>query len=156
MCLGDIRGKRALVLGCGGGQDVVALVKLGAVAVGIDSSPKQLAYARKFAQGRDADNASFVEGGVEDLSRFDDASFDLAVSIHVLDYVERVEDALSQAARVLKPAACWRSRSSIRSVRTSMARRPCTCGTRTGRRMRTGRGSSRMDIGASYGTTSAP
>jgi ubiquinone/menaquinone biosynthesis C-methylase UbiE/ADP-ribose pyrophosphatase YjhB (NUDIX family) len=100
--LGDVKGKRALVLGCGGGQDVVALVKLGAIAVGVDSSPTQLAYARKFAQGRDADNASFAEGCVEDLSRFDDASFDLAVSIHVLDYVERVGDALVEAFRVVK------------------------------------------------------
>ncbi|MBI5288975.1 MAG: methyltransferase domain-containing protein [Chloroflexi bacterium] len=100
--LDDVAGKRALVLGCGGGQDVVALAKLGAVVTGIDRSEVQLAYARKYASGR-TDNASFVEGGLEDLLRFDDDSFDLVVSIHALEYVEHAEAALAEAARVLKP-----------------------------------------------------
>jgi ubiquinone/menaquinone biosynthesis C-methylase UbiE/8-oxo-dGTP pyrophosphatase MutT (NUDIX family) len=101
--LGDVRGKRAVVLGCGGGQDVVALVKMGAVAIGIDYSARQLEYARKYAGRNAADNASFIECGIEDLSRFDDASFDLALSIFVLDYVERIEQVLNEAARVLRP-----------------------------------------------------
>jgi ubiquinone/menaquinone biosynthesis C-methylase UbiE len=101
--LDTVRGKRAIVLGCGGGQDVVALSKMGAVAVGIDQSSEQIAYAMKHAANAGAANASFVECAVEDLSRFDDASFDLAVSIHVLDYVERIDGALTEAARVLKP-----------------------------------------------------
>ncbi|HYM15696.1 MAG TPA: methyltransferase domain-containing protein [Dehalococcoidia bacterium] len=101
--LGAVRGKRALVLGCGGGQDVVALARLGATAVGIDQSPAQLAYARRYAGNRRVDNASFVEGDLTDLSRFDDASFDFAISIHALDYVADVERALAEAARVLKP-----------------------------------------------------
>ena len=44
----------------------------------------------------------FVQGNVEDLSRFDDQSFDLAISIHVLGYVERADRAIAEAARVLK------------------------------------------------------
>jgi SAM-dependent methyltransferase len=103
LLLDDVRGKRAIVLGCGGGQDVVALAKMGAIAVGIDVSMKQLQYAKKYAERHGAENASFVEGTVEDLSRFDDESFDLAVSIHVLGYVERAERAFAEAARVLKP-----------------------------------------------------
>jgi ubiquinone/menaquinone biosynthesis C-methylase UbiE len=78
---------------------------MGAVAVGIDQAPKQLEYARKYALTGNASNSSFVEGSIEDLSRFDDESFDLALSIHVLDYVERVDGALREAARVLKPGA---------------------------------------------------
>ncbi|HXK33698.1 MAG TPA: methyltransferase domain-containing protein [Dehalococcoidia bacterium] len=101
--LDDVRGMRALVLGCGGGQDVVALVKLGAVATGVDISPAQLAYARKYAAARGAENASFVEGDVQDLSRFDDESFDLAISIHALGHVENVAAVMAEAARVLKP-----------------------------------------------------
>jgi ubiquinone/menaquinone biosynthesis C-methylase UbiE/ADP-ribose pyrophosphatase YjhB (NUDIX family) len=99
----DVRGKRALVLGCGGGQDVVALANLGAVAIGVDFSPAQVAYARTYAGKRGVDNASFAECDVTDLSRFDDASFDLAVCIHVLEYVEDTALALAEAARVLKP-----------------------------------------------------
>lgn len=105
--LGDVRGKRALVLGCGGGQDCVALDRMGAVAIGIDQSERQIAYARTYAAQRDAANASFVTGTVEDLSRFDDASFDLAVSAHMLNYVERIGDALRETSRVLKPGAAF-------------------------------------------------
>jgi ubiquinone/menaquinone biosynthesis C-methylase UbiE/ADP-ribose pyrophosphatase YjhB (NUDIX family) len=102
--LGDVRGARAIVLGCGGGQDVVALERMGAVPVGIDLSAAQIGYARKYAQRHGAENASFVQGSVDDLSRFDDDSFDLAVSIHALGYVQDVDRALGEAARVLKPA----------------------------------------------------
>ncbi len=101
--LDDMRGKRVLVLGCGGGQDAVALARMGAVAVGIDVSAQQIAYAKKHAAKQGAANASFVTGSVEDLSRFDDESFDAAVSAHALNYVERIEDALGETARVLRP-----------------------------------------------------
>lgn len=101
--LGDMSGKRAIVLGCGGGQDVVALARLGAVAVGIDSAAKQIAYARRYGASHEAPNASFVEGDILDLSRFDDESFDLALSIHALEFVEDAAQALAEAARVLKP-----------------------------------------------------
>jgi ubiquinone/menaquinone biosynthesis C-methylase UbiE/ADP-ribose pyrophosphatase YjhB (NUDIX family) len=100
--LGEVSRKRVLVLGCGGGQDVVALCKLGAVVVGIDASAPQLAYARKHAAKHDAANAAFVEGTVEDLSRFDSASFDVVVSIHALDFVDDLAAVLTGAARVLK------------------------------------------------------
>ena len=97
-----VQRKRALVLGCGGGQDVVALAKMGAVAVGIDSSAEQLTYAKRHATKHAADNAAFAEGDVRDLARFDDESFDLAISIHALDYVDDVTAAVEEASRVLK------------------------------------------------------
>jgi ubiquinone/menaquinone biosynthesis C-methylase UbiE/ADP-ribose pyrophosphatase YjhB (NUDIX family) len=100
--LGDVRGKRAIVLGCGGGQDVVALTRMGAVGVGVDFSREQLAYARDYAARHEAANASFAECDMADLSRFDDASFDLAVSIHALDFVGQIADVLECAARIVK------------------------------------------------------
>ncbi|HEY8173868.1 MAG TPA: methyltransferase domain-containing protein [Dehalococcoidia bacterium] len=103
--LDDVRGKRAIVLGCGGGQDVVALERMGAVAVGVDISEEQITYAKKYAARHGAENSSFVVGSMDDLTRFDDASFDAAVSIHALAYVTDLERALFEAARVLKPGA---------------------------------------------------
>ena len=50
-CWTTYGGKRVIVLGCGGGQDVVALDRMGAIAVGIDQSERQIEYARKFAAG---------------------------------------------------------------------------------------------------------
>jgi ubiquinone/menaquinone biosynthesis C-methylase UbiE len=100
-----VQRRRALVLGCGGGQDVVALAKMGAVAVGIDSSTEQLTYAKRHATKHAADNAAFVEGDVRDLARFDEESFDLAISVHALDYVDDAVAVLEEAARVLKPGS---------------------------------------------------
>ncbi|MHB8684662.1 MAG: methyltransferase domain-containing protein [Dehalococcoidia bacterium] len=99
--LDDVRGKRVIVLGCGGGQDCVALARMGAIAVGIDPSSAQIAYARRYAAQHGAANASFVEGTAEDLTRFDDASFDLALSSHALNYVGRIDHAIAEAHRVL-------------------------------------------------------
>jgi ubiquinone/menaquinone biosynthesis C-methylase UbiE/ADP-ribose pyrophosphatase YjhB (NUDIX family) len=105
--LDDVRGKRVIVLGCGGGQDAVALDRMGAIAVGIDQSERQIEYARKFAARHNAANASFVVGTVEDLSRFDDGSFSAAVSAHMLNYVQRIEQTLRETARVLEPGASF-------------------------------------------------
>jgi len=100
---GGARGKHAIVLGCGGGQDAVALEKLGAIVVGVDQSPAMIEYAKKYAARHGATNASFVEADIEDLSRFDDSTFDLAISIGVMEYVEHADRALGGAARVLRP-----------------------------------------------------
>jgi SAM-dependent methyltransferase/ADP-ribose pyrophosphatase YjhB (NUDIX family) len=102
--LDDVRNRRALVLGCGGGQDCVALERMGAVVVGLDRSEKQLAYARKYAERHDARNVSFVESDFTDLSRFGDASFDLVLTIRAIDYASDLRRAIDEAARVLKPA----------------------------------------------------
>ncbi len=105
--LDAVRGKRVIVLGCGGGQDCVALARMGGIAIGIDQSAEQIAYAKQYAARHAAPNASFVEGTVEDLSRFDDNSFDMAVSAHMLNYVERIEDAIRETHRILKPGAAF-------------------------------------------------
>ena len=105
--LDDVSGKHAIVLGCGGGQDVIALCEMGAIAVGVDQSEQQIAYARKLATKRSASNASFVVGSVHDLSRFHDRSFDAAVSAHVLNYVERIDETLAEAARILRPGGIF-------------------------------------------------
>jgi SAM-dependent methyltransferase/ADP-ribose pyrophosphatase YjhB (NUDIX family) len=105
--LDDVRGLRALVIGCGGGQDAVALERMGARTVGVDVSGEQIAYAKKYALRHGAANASFLRCDATDLSRFDDESFDLAVSIHALGYVEDATRALSEAARVLSPGGVF-------------------------------------------------
>ena len=48
--LGDVRDKRILEIGCGGGQCSIAFARQGAIAVGIDLSDEQLAFASELAQ----------------------------------------------------------------------------------------------------------
>src|ERR1700728_3347005 len=45
--LGDLKGKKVLELGCGGAQCSIAFAKQGAIAIGVDFSPAQLAHARQ-------------------------------------------------------------------------------------------------------------
>ncbi len=53
--LGDVRGKWVLDAGCGGGQNSIALARMGAHVMGIDSSEAQIEYARHLAAGERLD-----------------------------------------------------------------------------------------------------
>ncbi len=99
--LGDVTDKRALVLGCGGGQDCIVLAKLGATAIGVDLSDKQIEYGRRLAE-REGVLVTLVQGNVEELRGIDDETQDLALSLHAMNYVERADRAFAEAYRVLR------------------------------------------------------
>jgi SAM-dependent methyltransferase len=106
-CLGDVRGKRALVLGCGGGQDCVALWKMGARAItGVDISEKQLEHAVRLLDEHSVE-ARLIHGSAEDLSMIPEASVDVAVSVHALNYVERADRCFAETHRVLMPGGAF-------------------------------------------------
>lgn len=100
--LGDVRGQRAIVLGCGDGRDVVALAAMGAIATGVDFVPAQITTAQRLAVAQGIDNAALAVADVTDLVAFGDASFDVAVSLWALDFVEDAAAAVGEAARVLR------------------------------------------------------
>jgi 2-polyprenyl-3-methyl-5-hydroxy-6-metoxy-1,4-benzoquinol methylase len=88
-CLGDLRGKTVLDVGCGGGRYAVMMAKLGAErVVGADFAPAMIDLAEKLAndEGVDRERISFVCGDVTELS-FDEP-FDYAFAMGVFDYVE--------------------------------------------------------------------
>lgn len=94
---------RTLVLGCGGGQDLVALARLGVGALtGIDPSARQLDHARARLDRAGLD-ATLVRTGAEDLGALDDAAFDLVVSVQALNYVADAGRCFSEVHRVLAP-----------------------------------------------------
>ena len=73
---GDIRGKDLLGLASGGGQQVPIFAAAGARVTSFDNSATQLAKDRLVAE-REGLEVRFEQGDMADLSRFDDASFDL-------------------------------------------------------------------------------
>lgn len=97
--LGNVRGKRALDIGCGEGRFSRLLAGLGAEVTGIDLTEPLIERARSLAVGGD----SYVMGDAETLNGIADESFDLAVSyivlVDLLDYRASIE----AAYRVLKP-----------------------------------------------------
>ena len=100
--LGDVSGLRAIVLGCGGGQDCIVLAKQGAQVIGIDLSDKQIEYGRRLAD-REGVLVTLLQGNVEELKGIEDESQDLALSAHALNYVEKLDRVFAEAYRVLRP-----------------------------------------------------
>ena len=96
-------GDRVLDVGCGPGFFVTELAERvgpsGSV-VGVDLSRDMLAVARKRAE-RHA-NVELLESSATPLP-FEGGSFDRALSVQVLEYVEDVAAALAELRRVLRP-----------------------------------------------------
>lgn len=98
--LGDVEGKRVLEIGCGGGQNTIALAQWGAEAFGVDPTQNQIAHARNLAR-KCGVHALFAVAPAEELP-FGDTHFDAAVSSHAFGYVTDIEKAYKEVHRVLK------------------------------------------------------
>ena len=99
--LGDVAGKRVIEIGCGGGQNSIALARWGAECVGVDPSSAQLSHARQLARDSGVEVA-FAVGVAEDLSGFPTESFDLALSSFAFGYVTNLPRAYAEVWRVLR------------------------------------------------------
>jgi arsenite methyltransferase len=101
--LGAARGERVLDVGCGPGFYVAELLDEVASegrVVGVDNSAAMLAIAAHRCEGRP--NVAFREAEAVSLP-VDDAAFDRALCVQVLEYVRDVPRALAEMHRVLRP-----------------------------------------------------
>ena len=97
----QVRGLRALDIGCGGGFLAEEFAALGCRVVGVDPSPVSIAAARGHAAARGLD-IDYRVGPGERLP-VPDSGFDLAYCCDVLEHVSDLDRVVSEAARVLKP-----------------------------------------------------
>jgi SAM-dependent methyltransferase len=102
--LGDVKGKRVLELGCGGAQCSIAFAKQGAVAIGVDFSTEQLAFARRLCE-RENVKVELHEGDLADLAFVGAESIDLVFSAYAFGYVEDLNRVFRQVHRVLRVGA---------------------------------------------------
>jgi SAM-dependent methyltransferase len=86
---------RILDAGCGSGRNMVELARHGTVA-GVELSATSVALARARAAGE------VIEGSVLDMP-FESASFDLAVSLDVIEHLQDDLAALRELRRVVAP-----------------------------------------------------
>ena len=104
--LGDApRGSgRILDIGCGPGVYTGDLLRLNWKVTGMDLAPAMLRKARS-THAADGDRAApvFVAGNAGILP-FQSSSFDCIICIGVISYLERLDAALAEFARVLKPS----------------------------------------------------
>jgi SAM-dependent methyltransferase len=99
--LGNVKGKRVLEIGCGGGQNTIVLAKWGAKSAGLDISKEQIKYARKLAKKNNV-TAPFYVGNMENLSMFKNESFNIVLSSHAIGYAEDPKQVFQEVFRVLQ------------------------------------------------------
>lgn len=104
--LGDVRGKRVLLLAGGGGQQSSAFGFLGAQVTVLDLSDGQLEKDRLVAAHFGYDFA-LHQGDMRDLSRFADASFDIVWQPYSINFVPDVRPVFAGAARVVRPGGWY-------------------------------------------------
>jgi 2-polyprenyl-3-methyl-5-hydroxy-6-metoxy-1,4-benzoquinol methylase len=100
--LGDVRGKRVLDLGCGGGQAAIALSLAGAECLGVDISDVQVEYARKLASEYAVSPEFHCSEMAEFLARQEVAIYDIVLSILAVPYVEDQKSLFRSIRRVVK------------------------------------------------------
>lgn len=99
---GSLQGKKMLDLGCGGGQTSIFFARQGAIVTGLDFAKTQIDLAREEAK-KVGCNVIFLQQEIDDLSNFDNCSFDVANSSHVVHYVKKIQRCFNEVCRVLKP-----------------------------------------------------
>lgn len=97
----DMNGVKILCLAGGGGQQGPILAAAGADVTVFDNSAKQLERDAMVAE-RDGLAISTVQGNMQDLSVFEDGSFDVIVHPWSNNYVDDVLPVWRECARVLK------------------------------------------------------
>lgn len=95
----EVKNGKLLDAGCGSGVMVQEFLSRGFEVCGIDVSQKMIDEANKFIKN---DKAHFSVGDVESLN-FPADTFDVVVSIGVLDYLEADDAVIKEFKRVLKP-----------------------------------------------------
>lgn len=79
--LGNIAGKKVLHLQCHFGQDTISLVRMGALATGVDLSDKAIESARELAEKADVE-ATFICCSIYDLRQHLDEQFDIVFTTY--------------------------------------------------------------------------
>lgn len=122
----DVRpGEDVLDVACGTGNAALRAAQAGGHVVGLDLTPELFATGRRLAAEAGVD-IEWVEGDAEALP-FDDASFDVVVSVLGVMFAPRHQVAVRQLIRVLRPGGrlilcSWAQDSAISRLFGTVAR----------------------------------
>jgi tetratricopeptide (TPR) repeat protein len=99
--MGDISGKKILDLGCGGGQNSVALARQGAKVTALDFSEEQLKFATKLAHEAEV-TVKFICDDLENFYSLEGQKFDIILSSFTLSYIEHIAGVFCNVRKVIK------------------------------------------------------
>lgn len=106
---GEVKGRRVLDAGSGGGALSYLLAKEGALVEGVEYDEIAVEYARKNIASADKTGrlrCAFMKGSVYELP-FAAGTFDAVVSCEVIEHLKEPERMLAEIARVLKPGGIF-------------------------------------------------
>ncbi len=92
------KGKKILDLACGQGFFSHAFSGAGAQVTGVDISPELISIAKKHA----SHNEEFYAFPADNLTKFQDKSFDTVVCVLAIQNIERMNEVFREVSRVLK------------------------------------------------------
>ena len=99
----EFAGKKCLDIGCGGGRQCVSYTKLGAAsATGVDFGEENITFANQMKKKLGIENIEYRVGNAYELP-FENNHFDIVSANGVFHHLERMDRALEEAFRVLKP-----------------------------------------------------
>ena len=98
--LGNVRRKKVLEIGCGGGQNSIVLAKAGAKTVGIDFSKAQLDYAERLAK-QERVNVKFVELDMREVDNLKE-KFDIVLSSFAFQYVTDLKPLFRKISQIIR------------------------------------------------------
>jgi SAM-dependent methyltransferase len=101
---GTLKGRRVLEVGCGAGENAVAMARQGAHVIAIDASSAQLALGRKLAAEAEV-KVEWHEGDAADLAFLRADSIDVALAVGVVHEIEDLDRVFRQVHRVLRAGA---------------------------------------------------
>ena len=101
---GEFKGRRVLDIGCGAGENAVAMARRGAHVIAIDVSSAQLALGRTLADAAEV-RVEWHRGDAADLAFLRADSIDLALATSVVHEIEDLDRLFRQVHRVLRAGA---------------------------------------------------
>lgn len=105
--LGDVAGLHIIELGCGGGQNAIALAKRGATCTGVDLSDAQISFAQSLAKEEDV-SVEFIVEDIEDLGDLPSNAFDIVLgSAYAFSWVRDLSRAYRASFRILRPGGLF-------------------------------------------------
>jgi 2-polyprenyl-6-hydroxyphenyl methylase/3-demethylubiquinone-9 3-methyltransferase len=98
----DLRGSKALDIGCGGGILAEALAAQGATVTGIDMAPAPLAVAR-LHQAESGTSVDYQQATAEEFASRHAAQFDVVTCLEMLEHVPSPSGVVAACARLVRP-----------------------------------------------------
>ncbi|MAG47858.1 hypothetical protein CL617_04590 [archaeon] len=99
--LGNVKGKKILEVGCGGGQCSIAFAKQGAKCTGLDLSKEQLKHAEELAK-KEKVSVKFLKHDIQTLKGIKSKEYDIVFTAFALQYIPNLTKCFKEVHRVLK------------------------------------------------------